>query len=179
MSHTSDTLKAQLKQSFEERRKEWHDAGVEKAMQELSQAVSVLQKAGVDVEIEMKGKPSQMVFKMTEGGCTVPAYGYVKTGNLTRVIGLFTRRGSRNCLEWGLSSFDIEAQNGSEDIRPKFYNAKSAAGIMALQDEIMEGYVRGELLREYDTENAFTHKSALPTLRRIERRPSQAPKKGR
>ena len=173
MSYSVKELKELFKERHAKLLKSW-SAGNEDvltAVTMLSEAVSSLKKAGVDIDLKMKGQPNQMAFKMnSEGSCTVPICGILSSGHTKRMIALFTKRKSQDCLQWGLSSFDIEGQDGDEDMRPKFFKADNPESLQKLQEEIIRGVVRDQVLYEHDTHQAFTPAETALSYRRVAKR---------
>ena len=177
MSYTTKELKELFQERHAKLLESWSasDENVLTAVTMLSEAVSSLKKAGVDIDLKMKGQPNQMAFKMNEeGSCTVPICGTVTSGHTKRMIALFTKRKSQECLQWGLSSFDIEGQDGDKDMRPKFYKADNSESLQKLQEELIRGAVRDQVLYEHDTHQAFTPAESTQSFRRVaKRKPSR------
>lgn len=173
MSYTTKELKELFQERHAKLLESWSrsNENVLTAVTMLSEAVSSLKKAGVDIDLKMKGQPNQMAFKMNEeGSCTVPICGILQSGHTQRMIALFTKRKSQDCLQWGLSSFDVEGQNGHEDMRPEFFYADKPESLQKLQEEIIRGAVRDQVLYEHDTHQAFTPAENTQSFRRVSKR---------
>ena len=146
------------------------EKGLDRALQELSEAMDELRNIGIDTHLVLKNGGSDLSFMMAKGyNVTCNYHGYFNIGNQNYILGIFTRVGEEDCLQMRVSVHDLEGKNKAESMAHILYDLTSEEALKDFQKSMVEAAVSQELIRENDKKNVFSM-PALTRQRRMNKR---------
>jgi hypothetical protein len=173
----SDTFNAKRRQSQEE----WERAGLLKATEDFSAAMSELKSAGMDVSVEIFADAAELGFALFDAhSIRTPVTGILHIGPIHRLFAFCIREKDQPALKLAVSEFDIRfhGTEGKMDLKEGDFNSKVRADIfdlkndpdalIKLQEEVIRMNARNAVIFDHDKANFFDKPDRLqkPVLRK-------------
>lgn len=172
----TDTFNAKRQQH----QADWEKAGLLKAVEDFSAAISDLKGAGLDVSVEIFGDAAELGFSLFDArSIRTPVTGILHIGPIHRLFAFATHQKGQPVLKLAVSEFDIRFQgaDGSLDlkdgdfkstVRSDIYDLRNDPdALIKFQEEIIRMSARNAVIFERDRFDAFDKPNSLqkPSLR--------------
>lgn len=146
-------------------------SGFAQALQDISQVIDDLKGAGLDIELEMLGSPSEQAFSMAleKKSGIVPISGILRIGQVHQLLAIAVKKHDQPCLEISISKFDIrftgsygtvDETKGKKDVRNEIraetYDLKNDPdALVKFTRSIIDDAARSAIVAENDVAPAF------------------------
>lgn len=165
-------IRALFNRNKEEFRSFTERSGIAKAIAGMSEIISDLRDAGIDVSLEMMGGASEQAFDLfKENGVTVPVSGILRIGPIHRLVAIATKLNKEETTVIALSEFDIRYSGPEAVVRDgiidgklrsvRFDIKKDPEALAKLEKTIINYAARNEVLADLDEFGALENKKGV------------------